>query len=335
MEQSPIANAPVHRVQMNGERNKVLAITKNEYQLFRKNRELFWLTMPTLLFVFIFSYLPLAGLIIAFKKYNYTQGILGSKWVGLKNFDFFFSSETAFRITRNTILYNASFIVLTTIIAVALAVMLNEISGRWIKVHQTILFLPFFLSWIVVSYVVLGFLDYGDNMVHANGLLNRLLEGFGFDSIKWYQEARYWPVILVLVQLWKAVGFSTLIYYAGIIGIDSSYYEAAKIDGASKLQMATKITVPLLAPLIIILFIVDVGKIFRADFGLFYFVPNDVGFLYSTTDVIDTYVYRSLRVSGDIGMSTAVGLYQSVVGFVLVLATNYVIKKINSDHALW
>ncbi|WP_375295470.1 ABC transporter permease [Paenibacillus doosanensis] len=302
---------------------------RTEWKQFRKNGELFMLTVPALLFKFIFAYLPLVGLIIAFKKFNYAKGLWGSEWVGLNNFRFFFASDNAFRITRNTILYNVSFIVLTTVIAVALAILMNELGKRWLKLHQTALFLPYFLSWVVVSYVTLGFLD------NASGFLNQLLQQFGAAPVKWYQEAKYWPVILILVHLWKSVGFSALIYYAGILGIDSSYYEAARIDGATRLQMIRSITIPLLTPLIVILFIVAVGQMFRADFGLFFFVPNDTSFLYPTTDVIDTYVYRSLRVVGDIGMSSAIGLYQSVVGLALVLAANYGIRKINSENSLW
>lgn len=299
------------------------------WKKFKKNFPLFSLSMPGLIFKLIFSYLPLIGLIIAFKQYRYDKGIFGSEWVGFKNFSFFFNSNNAYIITRNTVLYNAAFIVLTMIVALSLAIMLNELSSRWIKIHQTILFFTYFISWVVVGYVVLGFLD------HQNGLLNQLLISFGGHPVKWYQEQSYWPVILILAQLWKVAGFSTLVYYAGILGIDSSYYEAARIDGASRWQMIRRITIPLLAPIVIILLIVDLGKIFRADFGLFYFVPNDSSFLYSVTDVIDTYVYRSLRVTGDIGMSTAIGLYQSVVGFVIVITANYIIRKINKDHSLW
>lgn len=302
---------------------------KKEWRHFKRNRDLFAMSLPAIVYKLLLNYLPLIGLVIAFKQYRYDLGIFGSEWVGLKNFKFFFNSDTAFIVTRNTILYNLAFIVLTMVIALTLAILLNEISRKWIKVHQTVLFLPYFLSWVVVGYVVLAFLD------HKNGFLNIILGMFGQDAIKWYEQAKYWPVIIVITQLWKSVGFSTLIYYAGLLAIDSSYYEAAKIDGANRWDMIRKITIPLLTPLIIILFIVDVGKIFRADFGLFYFIPNDSSFLYSTTDVIDTYVYRSLRVVGDIGMSTAIGLYQSVVGFILVLLANWIVKKINSDNALW
>ncbi|MFC3801681.1 ABC transporter permease [Cohnella sp. GCM10012308] len=302
---------------------------RREWRLFRKNRGLFMLALPGVLYKLLFNYLPLAGLILAFKEYSYAKGIWGSDWVGWRNFRFFFISDTAYRITRNTILYNGAFIVLTTIAAIGLAILLNELSRRWLGIHQTALFLPHFLSWVVVSYVTLAFLD------QNGGFVNELLRRLGADSVKWYQEPAYWPFILVAVNLWKSVGFSALIYYAGILGIDSSYYEAARIDGASKWQMIRSITVPLLTPLIVILFIMAVGGIFRADFGLFYFIPNDSSFLFAATDVIDTYVYRSLREVGNIGMSTAVGLYQSAVGFVLVIAANWTVKKINADHALW
>lgn len=300
-----------------------------EWKLFRKNFSLLSLSLPAIIYIFVFSYLPLVFLIVAFKDFRYDKGLWGSEWVGFENFKFFFKSETAFIVTRNTILYNIAFIILTTVIAVALALMMNEVRRRWIKVHQTILFLPFFLSWVVVGYIVSAFLD------HENGLVNQLLIDYGFNPIKWYQEAKYWPFIITIVHLWKSIGFSSLIYYAGIIAIDSSYYEAAQIDGASKWQMMKNITVPLIIPLIIILFIMDMGKIFRADFGLFYFIPNDVSFLYNMTDVIDTYVYRSLRIVGDLGMATAVGLYQSIIGLILVVLTNYIIKTINEDNALW
>jgi len=302
---------------------------KKEWQHFKRNRSLFVMSLPAIVYKLIFNYLPMFGLLLAFKSYRYDLGFFGSEWVGFKNFEFFFSSDKAFTVTRNTILYNMSFIVLTMIISIALAIMLNEITRKWIKVHQTVLFLPYFLSWVVVSYIVLAFLD------HQNGFINVILEAFGQDPIKWYEQAKYWPIVIVITQLWKAVGFSTLIYYAGLLSIDTSYYEAAKLDGASRWQMIRYITVPLLTPLIVILFILDVGKIFRADFGLFYFIPNDSSFLYSTTDVIDTYVYRSLQNVGDIGMSTAIGFYQSVVGFILVMLANWIVKKINADNALW
>jgi putative aldouronate transport system permease protein len=324
MQSKPLINNVSTNIQKSHKKNKM---TKWKY--FKKNRELFILSLPGVIYTFIFAYLPLLFLVVAFKRFRFDLGILGSPWVGLDNFKFFFTSQAAAIITRNTVLYNLTFIVLTTVISVTLAILLNEMTSKWQKIHQTLLFLPYFLSWVVVGYITQAFLD------SKSGLINQLFETYGFSPVNWYQEAKYWPFIIILVHLWKHIGFATLVYYGGLMGIDSTYYEAAKIDGASKWQMIKKITIPLLMPLIIILFIVDMGKIFRAEFGLFYFVPNDVSFLYSSTDVIDTYVYRSLRVVGDLGMATAVGLYQSIIGLILVVSTNYIIRKINKDHALW
>ncbi|WNR45406.1 ABC transporter permease [Paenibacillus roseipurpureus] len=300
-----------------------------EWKHFKKNSELFLLALPGVLHKLIFLYLPMFGLVLAFKRFRFDKGIWGSDWIGFKNFEFFLTSDNAFRVTRNTILYNCGFILITTVSALTLAVLLNEVGKRWVKVYQTALFLPYFLSWVVVSYITLGFLD------HSNGYLNHILALFGTEPVKWYEAAKAWPTIIVVVNLWKGIGFATLVYYAGIIGIDQEYYEAAKMDGASRIRMVTGITIPLLMPLIIILLIISIGGIFRADFGLFYFIPNDSSFLYPVTDVIDTYVYRSLKVVGDIGMSTAVGLYQSVVGFIFVLTANVIVKKFNSENSLW
>ncbi|WP_308635320.1 ABC transporter permease [Paenibacillus silvisoli] len=320
---APAIAEKVNAVQKRGSR------TRTVWKVMKKNLPLFSMSLPGILFKMIFSYLPLFGLILAFKHFRVDKGIWGSDWAGFQNFQFLFRSNNAWIITRNTVLYNGAFIVITMIVAITLAVLLNELSSRWMKVHQTILFIPYFISWVVIGYIVQAFLD------HQHGFVNQVLTALGLESVKWYQEARFWPYILTAAQLWKTVGFSTLIYYAGIIGIDPTYYEAAKIDGASRWKMTTQITLPLLTPLIVILFIVALGNIFRADFGLFYFVPNDSSFLYPVTDVIDTYVYRSLKVMGDIGMSTAVGLYQSLIGFVLVITANFIIRKINREHSLW
>jgi putative aldouronate transport system permease protein len=302
---------------------------KEEWRHLKKNGELSLLILPGLIYKLIFHYLPLIGIVIAFKNYRYDLGIFGSEWVGFKNFEFFFASETAWRVTRNTILYNAGFIVITTASALTLAVMLNELGRRWVKTYQSVLFLPHFMSWVVVGYIVIGFLD------HESGYLNRMLMLVGMSPKDWFYEPSYWPYIMNITNLWKTVGFATLIYFAGIIGINSDYYEAAKIDGATKLQMIRHITLPMLTPLIAILFILAVGNMFRGDFGLHYFVPNNSGLIYSTTDVVDTYVYRALRELGDVSMAAAVSFFQSVVGFILVLTANVVIKKINEENALW
>ncbi|MBW7455319.1 ABC transporter permease [Paenibacillus sepulcri] len=296
---------------------------------FKQNIELFGLSLPGIVYLFIFSYLPMFGVIVAFKNYRYDKGILGSEWVGLKNFEFLFASENAWRITRNTVMYSLSYIIIGTIAALILAILLSQVNKRWVKVHQTVLFLPYFVSWVVVGYITLAFLD------HASGFLNQTLLSLGMTAHKWYFESGPWPYILILVHEWKAIGFGTLIYFAGIMGISGEYYEAARIDGATRLQMAMKITLPLLTPLISIMLILSIGGIFRGDFGLHYFVPNNSPFTFASTDIIDTYVFRALRELGDIGMSSATGLYQSVVGFFLVITANYIVKKINDDNALF
>lgn len=302
---------------------------KNEWHYFKSNSELLLLSLPGFLYKLIFAYLPMLGVVIAFKKYRYDLGILGSEWVGLENFRFFFISDYAWRVTRNTVLYELGYTLIGTISALTLAILLNELTRRWIKVHQTILFLPYFLSWVVISYVSLAFLDMN------NGFLNRMLEYFGLNTVDWYFQAWPWPYVLNVVAFWKRIGFATLIYYAGVIGINQEYYEAAKIDGANRFQMATRITIPMLAPLVIILLILAIGGMFNGDFGLHYFVPNNQGMTYPTTDIIDTFTFRALLNIGDIGMSAAVGLYQSIVGLILVVGANFVVKKINDENSLW
>ena len=285
---------------------------------------------PALLLLFIFNYIPMAGIMIAFKDFRANLGFLKSPWAGFKNFDFFFSSQDAWRITRNTLGYNTAFIVLGLVISVAFALMLNEIRSRkMLKFYQTIFFFPYFLSWVVVGYALYAFL----NMEH--GVLNTALRWFGLEGKSWYIQSRYWPGILIIVNLWKTVGYFSVIYYAGLMGIDKQLFEAARIDGANKLQLVMKISIPMIAPLIVLLVILQIGRIFYADFGLFYYLPRNIGLLYGATDVIDTYVFRALRVTGNIGMASAANFYQSIMGFALVLISNLVVKKINSDYALF
>jgi putative aldouronate transport system permease protein len=316
-------------VKRTAERRKTGFSPFKELQHFWKNRELFLLSLPGILYKLIFAYLPMAGLVIAFKKYRYDKGIFGSDWAGLDNFRYLFTGDAAWRITRNTVLYNAGYILLTTCTAILFAVLLNELKAKYTKFYQTSLFLPHFLSWVLVGYIAYAFLN------HSDGFLNRVLSSLGMEQVSWYQNSAPWPFILIIFHLWKAVGFSTLIYFAGIMGINGEYYEAARIDGATKRQMATSITIPLLAPLVIIMLILSIGSMFRGDFGLHYFIPNNSGFIYGSTDVIDTYVYRSLREMGNVGMSAATGFYQSVVGLILVLLANGIVKKINPEHSLW
>lgn len=287
--------------------------------------------LPGVAILLINNYLPMFGVILAFKNVNYSKGILGSPWVGFENFKFLFSTTDAFLITRNTLLYNITFIVLNAAVGVCVAIVLGELRNRAAaRVYQTIMFFPYFLSMIVVGYLGYAF------MSGENGFINKgLLPMLGLEPIDWYNNAKFWPFILILVNTWKNLGYYSVIYLASIIGIDKEYYEAATIDGAGKWHQITKITIPLIIPQITILTLMQIGRIFNADFGLFYQVTLDSGSLYSVTNVIDTYVYRGLLFTGDIGMAAAAGFYQSVVGFLLVMLSNWVVKKVESDNALF
>ncbi len=300
-----------------------------------KSRVWLLMTLPGLIWFLIFAYLPMFGQVIAFKDFRFHPdgffaSVIHSEWVGFDNFKFLFSTNDAFIITRNTILYNLVFIVLGIVLAVGVAIILSELTKqKFAKIYQTGMLFPHFLSWVVVSYFVFAFLSVD------RGFMNNILTTFGMDPISWYNESTFWPYILVAVSQWKGVGFGSIVYLAAIVGIDRNYYEAAMIDGASKWQQIRHVTIPMIMPLIIILTILNIGNIFSADFGLFYQVPRDSGPLYSVTNVIDTYVYRGLMSMGDIGMSTAAGLYQATVGFVLILITNYVVRRVDEDSALF
>lgn len=296
---------------------------------FRKALPLMILSLPAVISIFVFCYMPMFGLFIAFKDINYGKGIFGSDWSGLSNFKFFFTSQDAFRVTRNTILYNLVFIVVGLGLAIVIAMVLYELSAKFVKVFQTVLFIPYFLSWVVVGFVSYIFLN------PSAGLLNQILTACGVDPMNWYANKSAWPFIIPLFYLWKTVGYNAIIFYTGLMGIDHSMLEAAELDAATKFQQRIYVILPMIRSLIIIMTVLAVGKIMFADFGLFYFIPRDTGMIYSVTDVIDTYVYRALRVTGDIGMSAAVTFYQSVVGFLLVMITNFIIRKISPEDALF
>ncbi|MEK3888098.1 ABC transporter permease [Bacillus sp. FSL K6-3431] len=296
-----------------------------------------WLLMvlPGTIWFLLFSYLPMFGTVIAFKDFRISRdgffaSVFNSEWVGFDNFKYLFSTDSAFVITRNTILYNLVFIVIGLVLAVAVAIILSELANKKLaKVYQTGMLFPHFLSWVIVSYFVFTFLS------ADRGLMNNILDWFGIEAISWYNEPKYWPFIIIFMSMWKGVGYGSIVYLAAIVGIDKTYYEAAMIDGATKWQQIRHVTLPMITPLIVILTILNVGKIFNSDFGLFYQLPRDSGALYSVTNTIDTFVYRGLMTLGDIGMSTAAGLYQSFVGLVLVLLTNYIVKKIDEENALF
>ncbi|WP_195573751.1 ABC transporter permease [Paenibacillus sp. 1001270B_150601_E10] len=299
------------------------------------NKVFLLMVLPGALWFLFFSYIPMFGTVIAFKDYRigrdgFLSSLMQSEWVGFKNFEYLFSTNDAYIITRNTILYNVVFIILGLVCSVAMAIILSEIvNKRLAKVYQTGMFLPHFLSWVIVGYFTFSFLSVD------KGVLNQFLVWIGQDPISWYSEAKYWPYILVFLNIWKGIGYSSVVYLAAIVGIDKTYYEAAMIDGANKWQQIRHITIPSISTLMTILTLLAVGRIFYADFGLFYQIPRDSGPLYSVTNVIDTYVYRGLKVTGDISMSTAAGLYQSFVGFILVMTSNWIVRKFNKENALF
>ena len=299
------------------------------FAIFKNNFELLILTIPALLGFFIFNYLPMFGVVLAFKEYNYRDGIFGSPWIGFENFKFFFESQDAWRVARNTVAYNATFIVVGIFSAVVIALLLYELSNRiCIKVYQTAIILPRFLSWVIVSYITYILLN------PKIGVFNQVLVWMGKEPIQWYAETKYWPVILTLTNIWKNVGLDSIIYFAALMGVDQELYEAAKIDGANRVKQIIHISIPSILPVMTILFVLAVGNIFGGDFGLFYQVSRDVGVLYPVTDIIPTYVFRGLT-SGSYSMSTAVGLFQSVVGLILVVATNWIVKKIEPENSLF
>ncbi|SEE74887.1 carbohydrate ABC transporter membrane protein 1, CUT1 family [Jiangella alba] len=296
-------------------------------------RELLYLGLcaPGLALLVLFNYAPLFGIVLAFKDFRPRDGIFGSQTVGFENFAYLFAGDAA-RITRNTVVMNLSFIVATLVVALTLALVLHELRARsplLATVTQSAMFLPFVLSWVVVANLVTAFLDSG------RGLVNQILGAAALPAVNWYSEPEYWPAILVSVDLWKGVGFWVIVYVAGILAINPSLYEAADIDGASRWQQIRRITLPLLLPLIVINVLLSVSKMFNADFGLFFQVTQNNPALYPTTDVIDTFVYRALTTTGDVGMAAAAGLYQAVVGFLLVTTANWYVRRRTPDNALF
>jgi putative aldouronate transport system permease protein len=292
---------------------------------------LLMLAVPGLLYLLINNYIPMLGTFIAFKEIDYAKGIFASDWVGFKNFKFLFSTSDAYIMTRNTILYNLAFILLINVCAIFIAIIMSELMHfAYSKLFQTSLILPHLISMVILSYLVFAFLN------SDSGFINKsILKPLGSEEITWYSESKYWPYILVMVQIWKAAGYSSIVYLASIVGIDKSMYEAAKIDGASKIKQIFSITIPLLKPTIIILGLMSIGRILSSDFGLFYQVPMNSGALYPVTQTIDTFVYRALMQLNDLGMSSAAGLYQSIVGFVLVMISNAIVRKVSPDNRLF
>ena len=301
-------------------------------ELLRK-RAFYLMALPGLLYILIFNYFPMYGAILAFKSFNPTKGIWGSDWAGLKNFEFFFRSQTAAMVTFNTVFYNLIQIVAVTALSLLLAALLNEVRGkRFASTCKTLILMPFFLSWVVAAFILYSLLS------TDGGLINTTRALMGAQSIVWYSEPGYWRIIMPLAYIWKQVGYNAVLYAAAITGISMDYYEAARIDGANRLQQFFKITLPLVSPVMITLMLLWCGKIFvggLGDWGAFYNLPRNSGILSSTTNVIDTQVLRALRSVNDVGMASAIGLYQSVVGLVLVLVSNLMIKRMAPDNAMF
>lgn len=303
---------------------------KAAYENRKKTFQLCSMCAVPVVLLIIFNYIPMFGIILAFKDFRFDLGIIGSKWVGIDNFVYLIKSGDFTRILRNTICLNLLFIFADLVSQVGVALLLDEVRKSWkLKLYQTSMILPHFISWVIVGYIVYAILN------PQYGVINSLIEKMGGTGINWYNEPKYWPAILTLARVWKGVGIGCVTYYACLMGIDTSYYEAAAIDGATKRQQVWHITIPSLVPLMTIMTILAIGKIMRADFGLFYQVSRNAGELYSVTDVMDTYIYRVMRVQGDMTVSSAASFLQSVVGCILVLITNYIVTKIEPDNALF
>lgn len=304
---------------------------KRSWKRLRLFLPLYLMAVPGTVYLIINNYIPMTGIVVAFKKYNVRDGLYGSPWNGLDNFQYLFSSNDAFTIIRNTLLYNVAFIVVNNIVGIVLAIMIADVCSKRMKqLYQSAILLPFLISIVVVSYIVFALLS------HENGMMNHsILPLFGAEPIQWYNDTTWWPLILIITNCWKGVGYGTLIYLAGITGIDTSYYEAAELDGAGKWQQILHITLPELTPCVVTLVLMSIGRIFYSDFGLFYQVPQDSGSLYPVTNTIDTYVYRALMAAGGIGRSSAAGVLQSFVGFTLVMISNAVVRKVNRENAIF
>ena len=297
----------------------------------RRNFRYTLFALPALIYLLLFNYLPMSGIVVAFKDYKHVDGIWGSAWVGLKNFEFFFQSSDAWRILRNTIGYSLAILICLNLVGgMIVAILLYEVRNRFAnKFYQTAMLLPDFVSWVVISFIAYLFLNPTNT-----GILNRLLTSLGLDAINWYNEPKYWPFIIVFFQMWKAVGMAALYYYAALLNVDPSLYEAAVMDGASKFRLIWHISVPELMPMACLVLITQLGGILGSSFDMFYQLPMNSGALYPTTDVISTYVYRGLT-SGTVGVSAAIGLIQGVVGLVLVIITNTIIKKVQPENAMF
>ena len=302
----------------------------NFFKLLWKYRVLTLMCVPAIVFFFAFSYMPLPGIYVAFVKYNYGKGIFGSKFVGLQNFEFLAESGKLLTLTRNTILYNLAFIILGNLLAVFVAILLNEMRSKWFKkVSQTMMFLPYFISQVLVGVLVYNLLNYD------TGFVNGVLSSLGLEKWQPYADPNCWPVLLVIIYLWQQTGYNSGVYFAAIMGIDAEMIEASKVDGANAFQKIRYIILPSLKPTIVILLLFALGGVVKGNFGLFYNIIGTNSLLYGTTDIIETFVYRATMTDFNFSTASAVGLYQSVIGFVIVMTVNYIVKKIEPDYSLF
>ena len=296
----------------------------------KHNTSLCMLCLPMIVWFLIFAYTPLVYLIVAFKKYSAVEGLWGSEWVGLKNFEAFFGSTNFLNVTYNTVFLNALFIIATMLFSIVIAIAISEVRGRiYKKTVQSVVILPHFISWTVIALLCESLLKTN------NGFVNNIIVSLGGKKINFFQNAGVWPALLTILRVWQGAGYGSIVYLATITGIDQSIYEAARIDGASRAQCIWYITLPVLRTTAVLLFIMNVGKIFNGDFGMIYNLVGSNTLLYKTTDVIDTYVYRMLVESTNIGQSAAVSLWQSIMGLLIVLGTNALARKIEPDSALF
>ncbi len=304
---------------------------KKKKNKWKKYVPFYLMAVPGIIYFFINNYMPMFGLVIAFKKLNFREGILKSPWCGLENFGFLFRSKDAWTITRNTLLYNLAFIILGTVMGIALAILLSEIRSRVASsLYQSVLLIPYLMSWVIVGYLSYAFLS------SDTGFLNKtILPALGKEGVSWYTEKKFWPLILTFVSEWKGLGFTMVIYLSTIVGISKDYYEAARIDGAGKWNQIRYITLPMLKSTVITMTLLNIGHIFYSDFGLFYQVPRNSGMLYDVTRTIDVYVYNALMKNPDYGLASAASFYQSIVGFILILLANWIVRKVDKDNALF
>ena len=297
---------------------------------YTSNKTFFLMLAPTIIYFFIFAYLPMSGIILAFKDFKYNLGVFQSPWVGFDNFRFFVVSGQAFSITRNTILYNVAFIAFETVLAITIAIFLTEVIGKYfVKITQSVIFLPYFISWVVMSAVFIGVFNY------EVGIWNGIITKLGFERLDIYTNIGAWKYLLVSFRLIKSVGYFSILYLAAIAGISSEMYEAAKIDGASIFHEIKYITLPSIIPTLVTILLLDISRILRGDFELFYQLVGNNPIVLESTDVIETFVVRSMLTTQDLGMPAAAGLYQSIFCFAIIMITNYIVKRNNAEYALF